>query len=260
VRRVRRDETVFYEPEAMGPFAEMQAVVTTRHGGTSPPPFDSLNLSVSVGDDPANVDENWRRLSRALDLDSTAAVDARQAQAGRVALVSEAQRGTRIAQVDALITNLPGVPLILRFADCVPILFYDPRHRAIGVAHSGWRGTVAKVGANAVRAMTEAFGSEPRDLYACVGPSIGPCCYEVGADVHGQIEQAFPDAGDLLIGGNGRVHLDLWEANARLLRELGVGDIEVAGICTADHTGDFYSWRREHAHTGRFAAVVALRD
>ena len=222
------------------------------------PPFDSLNISTSVGDEAANVGENLTRLHNALDLDSGATVDARQAQAGQVAVVSEAQSGTRISQVDALITRVPGVPLMLRFADCVPIFFYDPDHRAIGVAHAGWRGTVAKVAANTVRAMTEAFGSEPGEMVACVGPSIGPCCYAVGEDVRKRVEEAFPNAPDLLVPHNGSIHFDLWAANAQLLRDLGVGEVEVAGICTADHTEDFYSWRREHANTGRFGAVIAL--
>jgi YfiH family protein len=142
----------------------------------------------------------------------------------------------------------------------VPILFYDPKKRAIGVAHAGWRGTVEKVAANTVRAMIEAFGSEPGELIACIGPSIGPCCYEIGSDVSRRVEAAFTESDDLLIHRNGSIFLDLWGANARLLREEGVGEIEVAGICTADHTEDFYSWRRERANTGRFAAIIALGD
>ncbi len=259
MRRVRKGETVFYFSEAIESFPGVQAVITTRHGGTSPAPFDSLNLSAHVGDDPANVTENRIRLHHALGLDPTATVDARQAQAGQAAIVSEAQRGMRIGQVDSLVTNMPGIPLMLRFADCVPVLFYDPKHHAIGIAHAGWRGTVAKVVTNTVRAMAEAFGSRPHDLVACVGPSIGPCCYEVGADVCERVEQAFPGADELLIRRTGSFHLDLWKANVRQLHELGVGEIEVAGLCTADHTEDFYSWRREHAHTGRFAALIALQ-
>jgi YfiH family protein len=258
VHRVQEGGIVLYQPEVMERFSGVRTAVATRHGGVSPAPFDSLNLSTAVGDDRANVEENLTRLYLALDLDVSAAVDARQAQGGQVALVTESKRGTRIGEVDALITNLPGVPLMLRFADCVPVLFYDPTHRAIGVAHAGWRGTVAKVVANTVRAMGEAFGSKPDELRACVGPSIGPCCYEIGEDVSARVRQAFPEPGDLLIPLNGSHYFDLWDANARLLRELGVAEIEVAGICTADHTEDFYSWRRENARTGRFAAVVAL--
>jgi purine-nucleoside/S-methyl-5'-thioadenosine phosphorylase / adenosine deaminase len=258
VRRVQEGGIVFYQPEAMARFSGLRQAVATRHGGVSPAPFDSLNLGASVGDDRANVGENLLRLHQALDLDARSTVDARQAQAGEVALVAESERGARIPDVDALITNVRGIPLMLRFADCVPILLYDPVHRAIGLAHAGWRGTVAKVAVHTVRAMADAFDTEPGDLYACVGPSIGPCCYQIGADVVAQVDKAFPEPNDVLIRRNGSLYFDLWNANARLLRELGVGEVEVAAICTADHTEDFYSWRRENARTGRFAAVMSL--
>ncbi len=259
MQRIQKGAVTFYLSEALEPFDNITQAVTTRHGGVSPAPFDTLNLGSTVGDDPANVRENWKRLHEALDLDPAATVDARQAQADQVAHVTAAQRGTRIPNVDALITDAPGVPLLLRFADCVPTLFYDPKHRAIGIAHAGWRGTVGRVVTNTVRAMGQAFDTEPRDLVACICPSIGPCCYEIGADVQARVREAFPDAEGLLIRHNGSVHLDLWEANARQLRDLGVGEVQVAGICTADHTEDLYSWRREHANTGRFAALIALK-
>lgn len=197
-------------------------------------------------------------MHRALGLDPAATVDARQAQAGQVALVTSDQRGSRINQVDALITNVPSLPLMLRFADCVPILFYDPVNRAIGITHAGWRGTVEKVAANTVRSMGEAFGSDPRDLRACIGPSIGPCCYEIGPDVRERVERAFGKADELMMLKHGSLHLDLWGANARILSELGVGEIEVSGICTFEHTVDFFSWRREKTETGRFAALITL--
>ncbi len=251
--------TVFYQSEQLLGFSNLVHAVTTRHGGVSPAPFDTLNLSTTVGDDPAHVQENFERVHRALGLDRSATVDARQAQADQVAVITARERGTRIQGVDGLITNQPGIPLMLRFADCVPILLYDPAHRAIGIAHAGWRGTVGKVLTNTVIAMGEAFGTVPRDLVACIGPSIGPCCYEVGADVIGRVQKAFPHSGAQLLSNTRSVQLDLWEANALQLRALGVRQIEIAGICTANHTHDFYSWRGEHAHTGRFGALIALR-
>ncbi len=258
---VQRNEiqgTVIYQSELLTRFSNVVHGITTRHGGTSPAPFASLNLSTHVGDDAANVEENIERVRRALELPRGAIVDARQAQADRVARVTRAERGTRLSGVDGLITNEPGIPLLLRFADCAPILLYDPARRAIGVAHAGWRGAVAKVLTNTVNAMRDAFGTAPRELIACIGPSIGPCCYEIGADVQERARRAFPDAPAVLVQNKGAVHLDLWHANAAQLRALGVEQIQVAGICTADHTHDFYSWRRENARTGRFAALIAL--
>jgi polyphenol oxidase len=260
--RMRRNPvngTVFYQSETLLEFPNLVHAVTTRHGGVSPAPFDSLNLSAYVGDDPARVHENMDRLHHALGLERTAMVDAHQAQADQVALVTETDRDTRIKGVDGLITNRRNLTLFLRFADCVPIVLYDPVHQAIGIAHAGWRGTASKVLTNTVNAMHEAFVTEPRDLIACICPSIGPCCYEIGADVREKVERAYPDAYELLLHENGSTRLNLWQANAAQLRSLGVEQIEIAGVCTADHTNDFYSWRRENAKTGRFAALIALR-
>jgi hypothetical protein len=251
--------TILYQSERLLQFSNLAHGVTTRHGGVSPAPFDTLNLSAHVGDDAARVQENLRRVHAALGLEFGATVDASQAQADRVARVGATERGTRAQGVDGLITNARGVPLMLRFADCVPILLYDPAHQAIGIAHAGWRGTVSQVLTNTVRAMQENFGTAPHALIACIGPSIGPCCYEIGADVRARVEIAFPGESDLLLHQNGTTHLDLWQANAVQLRALGVTEIEIAGICTAEHTQDFYSWRRENAVTGRFAALIALR-
>ncbi len=251
--------TVLYQAERLLEFENLAHGVTTRHGGVSPAPFDTLNLSAHVGDAPERVQENLTRVHAALEINRAATVDASQAQADRVTRVTARERGTRVPDVDGLITNERGVNLMLRFADCVPILLYDPAHRAIGVAHAGWRGTVSHVVANTVRAMQDAFDTRAPDLIACIGPSIGPCCYEIGADVRARIETAFPETHAQLLRHNGATHLDLWQANAVQLRALGVREIEIAGVCTADHTHDFYSWRRENATTGRFAALIALR-
>lgn len=259
VPRIEKESCVFYVSEGLQNFTNLMHAFTTRHGGVSLAPFDTLNLSTYVGDTESNVQENLKRLHNALDIDVRATVDANQAQANQVAHVLAMQRGARIPNVDALITNAPRVPLLLRFADCVPILFYDQAQRAIGVAHAGWRGTVGKVATQTVRAMGEAFGSQPHDLIACIGPSIGPCCYTIGTDVQARVRENFSDADTLLALHNDAVHFDLWEANARQLRALGV-EVDVAGICTADHTEDWYSWRRERGRTGRFAAIIALND
>lgn len=258
MQRNEMNGVVFYQSDKLLEYSGLIHAVTTRHGGVSPAPFDSLNLSAHVGDDAAHVQENLNRLHRALGLERSATVDASQAQADQVAIVTENERGTRIKGVDGLITNIRGIPLMLRFADCVPILLYDPVHAAIGIAHAGWRGTVAKVLSNTVRTMGETFQTGPQDLIVCIGPSIGPCCYEIGADVESKVQAAYPDTYPLLLSNNGSTHLNLWQANAVQLQALGVEQIEIGGVCTSDHTDDFYSWRREHANTGRFAALIAL--
>ncbi len=228
--------------------------ISTRHGGVSPAPFHSLNLSQSVGDSAENVVANLTRLHDALGLERGAAISASQAQSDGVALVTRTQRGAVMQGVDALITRDAGVTLLLRYADCVPILLYDPVQRAMGAVHAGWRGTVAHVAAKTVRAMSNAFGTRPRDLLACIGPSIGPCCYRVGQDVIERVRAAFSDDGVLRDGA----YFDLWEANARQLRECGVAQIEIAHICTAEHTHDFYSHRAEKGQTGRFGMLAGI--
>jgi purine-nucleoside/S-methyl-5'-thioadenosine phosphorylase / adenosine deaminase len=261
MRRETRGELAYYTFESLKDSGTLIHAVSTRHGGVSPAPFDTLNLSQTVGDDQTNVAANIERLHDALSLDARATVSARQAQADRVAIVGAAQRGSIVRGVDALLTNEPGVPLMLRYADCVPILFFDPAHHAISVAHAGWRGTVGKVATHAARAMFDSFGTRPRDLVACIAPSIGACCYQIGDDVISQVRAAFDDADELLrVQPDGGTHFDLWQANARQLRDLGVEQIEIAGICTADHTNDFYSWRAEKAKTGRFGAMISIRE
>lgn len=260
MQRETRADLAYYTFDSLRDAGALVHAISTRHGGVSPAPFNTLNLSHAAGDDKANVAANIQRLHDALGLDATTTISASQAQADRVAVVDAAQRGTIIRDVDALLTNAPGVPLMLRYADCVPIFFFDPAHRAIGVAHAGWRGAVAQIATKAARAMFDAFDTRPRDLIACIAPSIGPCCYRVGADVIAQVRAAFDHADELLIAqAGGNIHFDLWQANARQLRALGIEQIEIAQICTAHHTDDFYSWRAENAKTGRFGAVIALK-
>jgi YfiH family protein len=159
-----------------------------------------------------------------------------------------------------LITDRPGVPLLLRYADCTPVLIYDPAHHAIAVIHSGWRGTVQGIVRAAVNAMKEAYGSLPAELVAAIGPSIGPCCYEVGVEVEEAVRAAFANPEELLPRRlTGRRHFDLWAANRCWLGDEGVRQIEIAELCTACHTADFYSHRAEHGRTGHFGAIMELR-
>jgi YfiH family protein len=157
------------------------------------------------------------------------------------------------------------VALSLRFADCTPIIVYDPAHHALGVAHAGWRGTVSKIAVALVEAMSDAFGSEPAALIAGIGPSIGPCCYEVGEEVIAAARTAFEreverrDGWPLLFSDGAATYLDLWSANRVLLEWTGVRQIETARLCTACHRQRFFSHRAEAGKTGRFAMVAALR-
>jgi YfiH family protein len=157
-----------------------------------------------------------------------------------------------------LLTDKAGIPLMQRFADCVPLVLYDPSRRALALAHAGWRGTVQGVALEAVRAMVQAFGSQPSDIIAGVGPSIGPCCYEIGPKVATQVCSNLQQGELLLPQADSAIHLDLWAANRRQLEAAGVGQVEVAGLCTACHTKEFFSHRAERGLTGRFSVMALL--
>jgi YfiH family protein len=148
---------------------------------------------------------------------------------------------------------------MMRFADCVPILLHDPERKVVGIAHAGWMGTVKGTVRFAVEALQQRFGSKLKDIRAGIGPSIGPDHYEVGPEVVEQVRQAFQgDASKLLSKGTGRMKFDLWTANRLLLEKAGVDQVEMAELCTACHTKDWYSHRAEKGRTGRFGAIIAL--
>jgi len=197
-----------------------------------------------------------------LERDPESIADLHQVHSAEV-VVAEAPRGERenLGRADALVTKQPEVTLFLRFADCVPVLLFDPRRRVVGLAHAGWRGTLLKTPAAAVRVMVEQYGSRPQDIVAGIGPSIGPCHYAVGPEVVEQTRAAFSHSADDLLAPaeGGHYHLDLWAANARALREIGVEQIEVSGLCTACHPDEFFSHRAEQGQTGRFGALIGLR-
>ena len=250
-----------YTFETLDTFPELFHAVFTRRGGVSPKPWHTLNLGWMVGDDPRRVEMNYRRVASVVGMPREALTTTWQVHGNTILVADADHRGKSLGKADGLITQTPGIPLLQRYADCTPILLYDPEHRAAGIAHAGWQGVVARTAEAAVRAMTAAFGSDPSRMVAAVGPAIGPCCYEVGPEVVAAIRDTQRDPDDLLRPSDraGHAYLDLWEANARQLRDAGVGTVEVAGLCTACHTDIFFSHRGEQGRTGRFGAVIMLR-
>jgi len=237
----------------------------TRHGGSSPSPWASLNLGGTVGDDSARVYENRQRAFAAVQLRFDSLFDVWQVHSDRV-VVADGPRLTSqaIQKADAILTDRPEVTLFMRFADCVPVYLFDPRKRVVGLAHAGWMGTIKRTAGKAVRTMVEAFGSQPDEIIAGIGPSIAVHHYPVGAEVAAQARVAFGEqAENLLIPVEQDLptpvaKLDLWEANRLILRQEGVQQVELSGLCTACHTDDWYSHRGENGRTGRFGAVIAL--
>jgi YfiH family protein len=234
--------------------------IFTRHGGVSPDPWASLNLGSTVGDDLERVHENRRIALATLERDPACVYEVWQVHGVEVA-IAEGPRPPQapLLQADAILTDRPGLTLMMRFADCVSILLHDPVRRVVGIAHAGWMGTVRGTVRFAVDAMQKHYNSNPADIQAAIGPSIGLDHYEVGPDVVIQVQQAFGnDASGLLSANTGAIKFDLWAANRLLLEQAGVRHVEEAGICTACHTEDWFSHRAEKGRTGRFGAIIAL--
>lgn len=246
----------FYQFDSLG----VKHAVFTRRGGLSPEPWKSLNLGGTVGDEVERVRGNRLLSFEALGCRPDSIFDVWQVHSADAVCTDAPRRMDEPYQkADIILTDKPEVTLFMRFADCVPILLHDPLRRVIGIAHAGWLGTVRDVAGVTVNKMSEQYGSRPTDLIACIGPSIGPDHYEVGEDVILQVKQAFgADASLMLPQHDSRTHFDLWKANQYLLERAGVRCIELAGLCTACHTEDWFSHRTEKGKTGRFGALISL--
>lgn len=243
----------------------MRHGVFTRLGGVSEGPYASLNMSRSTGDDIEPVLENQRRMYAALGANPDITITSWLVHGNTVRVVTPADVkffDKDDFQADAMVTQAPGLLLTLRYADCVPVLFYDPVKKAVGIAHSGWQGIVRRVLSATIKTMMREYGSNPIDIRACVGPSIGPTKFEVGSDVARWVQAAAKT--NVVIWPNGhskpgdKPHVNLWQAAEAQLREVGVEHIEVAGICTASNTNEWFSHREEKGNTGRFGAAIML--
>jgi YfiH family protein len=241
---------------------ELSQAAFGRVGGFSEGPYASLNVSFAVDDDPAKVRMNRAMAVRAVGWDARQIVTARQVHGRQVTqVVSEMAGGPDLPDCDALVTDEPGVLLLLKFADCVPITLWDPVRRVVALAHAGWRGTILGTPAAAVEFMMSRYGSSPSDIMAGIGPSIGPCCYQVGPEVARVVMETFPGTGALLRDSDTEVRFDLWTANAETLMRAGVPEdgIDQAGICTRCHSDLFFSHRASGGRAGRFGVVAGIR-
>ena len=241
---------------------------TTRTGGVSSGIYATMNLSFSRGDDPLNVMENYRRIGEVLETDPEHMVASRQTHTTNIHAVTEKDCGNGIGRassyedIDGLVTDVPGIALVTYYADCVPLYFVDPVHRAIGLAHSGWRGTVAGMAACMVLYMQEHFHSRPEELVTAIGPSICADCYEIGEDVAVQFRGHFPEK--VLQKGKtpGKYQLDLWQANRSILLNAGVlsEHISVTDVWTCHNPEYLFSHRASHGQRGNLAAFLMLKN
>ncbi|GLC79858.1 laccase domain protein [Lacrimispora brassicae] len=268
-------KTVEKVPYLSFPILEKTGLVnqgfSTKLGGVSQGKFAAMNFTFTRGDNRSHVLENYSRMGKALGVDVERMVLSYQTHTTNVRLVTEEDAGKGITKerdyedVDGLITNVPGITLVTFYADCVPLYFLDPVHLAVGLSHSGWRGTVKRMGEVTLRKMREAFGTRAEDVIACIGPSICKECYEVGSEVALEFMKGFDEKhwGEILTEkDDGKYLLDLWRANEIVLLATGVKqeNIQVTDICTHCNSDYLFSHRRTGNERGNLAAFLGIRE
>ena len=241
--------------------------ISSRLGGTSSHPFTSLNLALHTGDKDKQVLANRLLFCKAVGVVADDIVTAEQIHTDRILVVTKEHIGKgakkyseSIGATDALITNAPGIPLMLCFADCVPVLIVDPVQRVIGIAHAGWKGTLDKIAQKTISAMQTHFGTIPQQCLVGIAPSIGPCCYEVDDVVINRLKRQFDNWEQFVRPNKEKWYLDLWQANRIQLEQIGVqsNNIVVSKVCTACNKELFFSYRGDNGCTGRMGAVIVL--
>lgn len=242
---------------------------STRLGGVSQGDLSTMNLSFHRGDDPEAVMENHRRFAQAIGYDERKLVFSDQVHTTKIYKVTEADCGKGIAResdiigIDGLVTDRPGIPLITFFADCVPLFFYDPVGKVVALAHSGWRGTVARIGKVMLDYMKQEYHTQAKDVLCAIGPSICQDCYEISGDVAEEFQKEFTEVQykDFMRSvGSGKYHLDLWKVNQYILLEAGIRKehLETTDICTCCNPDLLFSHRASHGKRGNLGAVIML--
>lgn len=243
---------------------------STRLGGVSTGIFSSLNLGFSRGDNYDLVLENHKRISRAIGFDYKDIVTSKQTHTTNIKVVREEDKGKGIitdrdySDIDGFVTNVPGIPLATYYADCVPLFFVDVKEKAIGLSHSGWRGTVDKMGLHTVREMEKQYGSKPENIFAFIGPSICQQCYEIGKDVADEFKKAFSsdDCSEIMYKKQDeKYQLDLWKANEIIMLNAGIKkeNIDVTDICTCCNSDLLFSHRASNGERGSLGAFLIIK-
>lgn len=265
-------EVPFITFPVLSQFPFLRHGFSTRLGGVSTGMFSTMNFGVDASpyqDEPENLLENYKRIANSIGVDAHSLVVARQVHKTNIRVVEEADRGkgvfipTDYEEIDGLITNKPNITLVTKYADCVPLYFVDPIEKAIGLTHSGWRGTVMKIGKITVEAMQKNFGSDPKNIIAVVGPSICADCFEIGEEVAEEFIKAFSEPWEnniLKSKDNGKFQCDLWAANRTVFEEAGLRpeNINISGVCTCCNSDLLFSHRKTQGKRGSLAAFLSL--
>lgn len=244
---------LFLRPGIFSSCPALIAAQSTRHGGVSPPPYNTLNLGWNTGDSPENTAENRRRFAAAVGFDPDSLTYSKQVHGVEVL---HALRPGLYAGYDALITQQPGLVLAVGVADCAPVLVYDTRHRAVAAIHAGWRGMAGEIIFRTLTQMQDLFGTSGPDCLAYIGPCIDACAFEVGAEVAAQ----FSEAHKRFDPASGKYLIDLQRAGAAQMRDFGLPElqVEISPHSTVRDNADFFSYRLEKGETGRLLAVIGL--
>jgi polyphenol oxidase len=230
-----------------------------RHGGCSPYPWKSLNMATSVGDSRENVIENRIRIAESLQINPNNYFDLWQVHSNNVVITDKPRpSNVKHIQADAIITREKQVVLLMLFADCVPIMLFDPDKKVIAISHAGWKGTINGVVAETIKSMTKKFNCVTDNIIGVIGPSICADHYQVGDEVIEQVKTVFNPEDNVISSKDGRSFLDLPAANRKTMEKCGMKIIETLNICTACNTDDWFSHREENGKTGRFAVVITL--
>lgn len=250
------------------PLLEKTGVVnhgfSTRLGGVSKGYCSSMNISIHRGDDPEAVDKNRRRIAAAIGVKPENMVYTQQTHTTNVSVVTEADRGKSLPETDGMITNMPEVCLVTFYADCVPLYFVDPVKKAIGLSHSGWRGTVRKIANVTIERMQKEYGCRPEDIRAAVGPSICQECYEVSEDVIDEFRKNYREEywKDLFYQKeNGKFQLNLWKANEYNFLDAGIlpEHMAISNVCTCCNPEILFSHRVTGWERGNLSAFLSLK-
>jgi len=244
------------------------AVFTNRWGGVSQAPFKSMNLALHVNDDYNHVMANRTKIMHLLGGTVDQMVCCQQVHGDKVEIVNLQHIGsgahqyeTALPDVDAMVTNAVGIFLITFYADCIPVYIFDPYHRAIGLVHSGWKGTYQNIAVKAVQAMQQAFGSQCDNLEVFIGPGIDKCCFEIQSDLAVKVGHVLQRTDDIILTNSGTITWDLKKTIKLSMLDAGIQEehILISNLCTSCNTDQFFSYRRENGQTGRMAAIMAIK-
>jgi len=245
------------------------ALFSSRMGGCSETPYNSLNLALHVGDDAERVLKNRRRFLGLWGCDAEQLVCCEQVHGNKVIVVGPEHAGcgslslaTAIKDCDALVTSSPGLVLATFYADCIPLYFFDPGQKIIGLAHSGWKGTMQKIACACLEVMKEKCNTRIQDVEVFIGPGIGPCCFKISKELSGQVHQALAGFDRIIYEHEDCYTWDLRRTNRLILEQNGVKPDKIydCQLCTSCHPGDFYSYRRDQGKTGRMGAFIFVRS